>query len=60
MFEIKLIDEKNKNKTKAVVNATKRSSIMEHFVNITNCPNNNESTRFKTLDNCTYSIDLVS
>ena len=55
MFEVKLIDEKTKNKT----NATKRSSIAEHFINNTNCANNYDSTIFKTLDICTHYIDLV-
>ena len=56
---LKFIDEKTKIKTKAVVNATKRSSIAEHLVNNTNCANNYDLTRFKILNNCTSSIDLV-
>ena len=56
---LRFIDEKTKIKTKAVVNATKRSSIAEHLVNSTNCANNYDSSRFKILNNCTSSMDLV-
>ena len=56
---LRFIDEKTKIKTKAVVNATKRSSIAEHLVNSTNCAKNYDSSRFKILYNCTSSMDLV-
>ena len=56
---LRFIDEKTKIKTKAVVNATKRSSIAEHLVNSTNCANNYDPSRFKILYNCTSSMDLV-
>ena len=56
---LRFIDDKTKIKTKAVVNATKRSSIAEHLVNNTNCANNYDSSRFKILNSCTSSIDLV-
>ena len=56
---LKFIDEKTKNKTKTVVNASKRSSIAEHLINNTNCANNYDSSRFKIINNCTNSIDLV-
>ena len=42
-----------------MVNATKRSSTAEHLVNNTNCANNYDSLRFKILNSCTSSIDLV-
>ena len=54
-----MIDEKTKIKTKAVLNATKKSSIAEHLINNTSCANNYDSSRFKILNNCTDSIDLV-
>ena len=56
---LRFIDEKTKIKTKAVVNSTKRSSIAEHLVNSTNCANNYDSSRFKMLNNCTSTTDLV-
>ena len=56
---LKFLDKKIKIKTKTVVNATKKSSIAEHFMNNTNCANNYDSSRFKILNNCTNSIDLV-
>ena len=56
---LKFIDEKTKIKMKVVVNAIKRWSIAEHLVKNTNCANNYDSSRFKILNNCTDSIDLV-
>ena len=56
---LKFIDKKTKIKTKAVVNATKKSSIAEHLINNTNCTNNYYSSRFNILNNSTNSIDLV-
>ena len=56
---LKFIDEKTKIKTKAVVNATKKSSIAEHLINNTNCAKNYDLSRFKILNSCTNSIDLV-
>ena len=43
---LRFIDDKTKIKTKAVVNATKRSSIAEHIVNNINYANNDDSSRF--------------
>ena len=53
------IKKKTNNKTEAVVNATKRSSIAEHLINNTNCANNFDLSRFKIISNCTNSIDLI-
>ena len=44
---------------KAVVNATKRSSIAEHFINNTNFANIYDSSIFRILNYCANSIDLV-
>ena len=48
-----------KTRRKTVVNASKRSSIAEHLINNTNCGNNYNSSRFKIINSCTNSIDLV-
>ena len=56
---LKFIEEKTKIKTKAVVNATKKSSIAEHIINNTKCANNYDSSRLKILNNCNNFIDLV-
>ena len=56
---IKIHRWKDKSKTKAVVNAIKRSSIAEHLIYNTNCANNYDPSRIITLNNCTNSIDLV-
>ena len=56
---LRFIDEKAKNKTNAVLNATKRSSIAEHLINNTSCANSYNSSRFKITNNCTNPIDLV-
>ena len=53
------IKEKTKNKTKALVNATKRSSIAEHLINNADCANDYDLSRFKVINNCKNSIDFV-
>ena len=44
---------------KAVINATKRSSIAEHLINFVDCANNYDLSRFNIISNCTNSNDLV-
>ena len=56
---LKYLKEKTNNKTKAVVNATKRSSIAEHLINNTDCVNNCDLSRFKVINKFTNSIYLV-
>ena len=56
---LKYLKEKTNNKTKAVVNATKRSSISEHLINNTDCVNNCDLSRFKVINKFTNSIYLV-
>ena len=53
------IKEKTINNTKAVVNATKISSIAEHLINNVDCASNYDLLRFKAINNCTNFIDLV-
>ena len=55
---LKFIDEYTKIKTKAVENATKKSSIAESYKNIS-FTNNYDSSRFKILNVSTNSIDIV-
>ena len=51
--------EKTNNKTKAVINATKISSIAKNLINNVNCANNYDLSRFKVINNCTNLINLV-
>ena len=48
---LKFIVEKTKNKTKAVVNTTKRSLIAKHLINNTDCANNYDLSRLKIIEN---------
>ena len=48
---LNFIKEKTNNKTKAVLNATKRSSIAEHLINNVNCAKNYDLSRFKVIYN---------
>ena len=56
---LNFIKKKTNNKTKAVINVTKRSSIAEHLINNVNCAKNYDLPRFKVIYNCANSIDLV-
>ncbi len=51
--------EKTNKKTKAVINAAKRSSIAEHLINIEDCANNYLQSRFRIISHCSNVIDLV-
>ena len=51
--------EKTNNKTKAVINAAKRSSIAEHLINNTDCANNYLLSRFEVMSHCNNVVDLV-
>ena len=46
-------------KTKTILYATKRFSIAEQLINNGNCANNYNLMRFKFINSCTKSIDLV-
>ena len=54
----KFIKVNTTNKTKAVVNAIKRSSITEHLFDSVDCAKL-WFVKFKVINNCTNSIDLV-
>ena len=56
---IKFYEKKRHNKTKAVINATKSSSIAEHLTNNFDYPNNYDLSRSKVVNNCANSIYLV-
>ena len=57
---LKLIKEKTNYKTKSVIYAIKRSPIAEHLYNKVKCKNKNyDLLRFKLINNCKNSIDLV-
>ena len=56
---VKFIKEKTNNKTKAVINATKRSSIAEHLINNVNCAKNYDLSRFKVINNYINAVVLI-
>ena len=47
--ELNFIKYKTNNKTKAVINATQRSSIAEHLINNVDCAKNYDLLRFKII-----------
>ena len=49
----------NKNKSKRVVNASKRSAIAEHLVNKPDCASNCNLKRFKVIKSCYNIFGLI-
>ena len=53
------VEGKNNKKTKALINATRKSAIADHLFNYPNCGNNYEDTRFQIIQQCSNVYDLL-